>query len=131
VLATHNLTEAEQLCDRLAIMDHGHVAAMGTVKELRSLFQTHEDCRMDVGNLPGELLTRLLEIEGVLDCDISKNGSENSILEMKIVNREAVLPRLLGLIMESGGQIYNCQLNDMPLEEIFIYALGKGAPEKR
>jgi len=131
VLATHNLTEAEQLCDRLAIMDHGHVAAMGTVKELRSLFQTHEDCHLEVGNLPGELLARLTEIEGVLECNLSKNGNENSILDMKIVNREAVLPRLLGLIMGSGAQVYNCQLNDMPLEEIFTYALGKRAPEKR
>ena len=52
VLATHNLTEAEQLCDRLAIMDHGRVVAMGSVKELRSLFQTHEECRLGVGAFP-------------------------------------------------------------------------------
>jgi ABC-2 type transport system ATP-binding protein len=131
VLATHNLTEAEQLCDRLAIMDHGRVVAMGTVKELRSLFQTHEDCRLEVGNIPGETFSRVSAIEGVLDCKLSRNGNEKSILELKIANREAVLPRLLELIMESGGQIYNCQLNDMPLEEIFTYALGKGAQEKR
>jgi ABC-2 type transport system ATP-binding protein len=130
VLATHNLTEAEQLCDRLAIMDHGRVVAMGTVEELRSLFQTHEECRLELEDFPRAVLERLEKIEGVLGLELSKNGDEHYILNLKIVNREMVLPRLLRTVMESGAQIYNCQLKDLPLEEIFSYALGKGAGEK-
>ena len=34
LLTTHYMEEAEQLCDRLAIMDHGKVLELGTVKEL-------------------------------------------------------------------------------------------------
>jgi ABC-2 type transport system ATP-binding protein len=131
VLATHNLTEAEQLCDRLAILDHGRVVAMGTVKELRSLFQTHEECRLELASLPEAVLTRLENLEGVLDARLTRNGSEYFVLDLKIVNRETVLPRMLQMIMDSGAQIYNCQLRDMPLEEIFTYALGKDAGGRR
>jgi ABC-2 type transport system ATP-binding protein len=130
VLATHNLNEAEQLCDRVAIMDHGRVVAMGTIDELRSLFQTHEECRLELGQFPRSVLTRLEKIDGVLGAELSQNGDEHSVLNLKIINRESVLPRLLRMVMESGAQIYNCQLQDLPLEEIFSYALGKGAGEK-
>jgi hypothetical protein len=104
---------------------------MGTVDELRSLFQTHEECRLELGHFPGAVITRLEKIEGVLDLELSKNGDERSILNMKIINREAVLPRLLRLVMESGAQVYNCQLKPLPLEELFAHALGHGAEEKR
>ena len=127
VLATHNLNEAEQLCDRLAIMDHGRVVANGTVDELRSLFQTHEECRLELGHFPREVLDRLEKVEGVLSLELNQNGHEHSILNLKIINRETVLPHLLRTVMESGAQIYNCQLKDLPLEEIFSHALGKGS----
>jgi ABC-2 type transport system ATP-binding protein len=131
VLATHNLTEAEQLCDRLAILDHGRIVAMGTVKELRSLFQTHEECHLEVGNFPGAALEQLQGISGVLEAQLTRNGSENSVLDLKIMNRDTILPDLLKIIMESGAQIHNFQLKELPLEEIFTYALGRDGREKR
>jgi ABC-2 type transport system ATP-binding protein len=130
VLATHNLTEAEQLCDRLAIMDHGRVIALGSVKELRSIFQTHEKCRLQVRNFPETILAQLEGIEGVLGCDLNKDGKEGPTLELKIINREQVLPRLLQIIINNGAEVYNCQLQELPLEEIFTYALKSGRQEE-
>ncbi len=130
ILATHNLTEAEQLCDRVAILDHGRVVAKGSVKELRSLFQKHEECRLELGSFSRSTFVELENLEGVLDAHLTKNGSGVSVLDLKIVNRETVMPRMLQMIVDSGAQIYNCQLKDMPLEEIFSYALGKDDGEK-
>jgi len=126
ILATHNLSEAELLCDRLAIMDHGRVIALGSVKELRSLFQTHEECRLQVGNFPEAILGQIEKIEGVLTCNLKRDDKEGLILELKITNRELVLPRLLQIIVSSGAEIYNCQLKELPLEEIFAHALKSG-----
>lgn len=126
VLATHNLSEAEQLCDRLAIMDHGRVIALGTVKELRALFQTYEECRLQVRHLPEAVLTQLERIDGVLGCQLTRNGNEGLTLELKISNRSQVLPRLLQTIMDNGAEVYNCQLKELPLEDIFTHALKSG-----
>jgi ABC-2 type transport system ATP-binding protein len=125
VLATHNLSEAEQLCDRLAIINHGRIIAMGTVKELRSLFQTHEECHLQLNNFSEALLPPLQNIEGVLDCRL-KNINGDSELEIKMTNRSLALPRLLQILINNGVEVTNCQLKDLPLEEIFTYALNRG-----
>jgi ABC-2 type transport system ATP-binding protein len=129
VLATHNLTEAEQLCDRLAIMDHGRVIALGTVKELRAIFQTYEECRLRVGNFPEAALPQLERIEGVLGCTLTGDSSESLMLKLKISNRARVLPRLLQVIVSNGAEVYDCQLQELPLEEIFTNALKIGRKE--
>jgi ABC-2 type transport system ATP-binding protein len=130
VLATHNLTEAEQLCDRLAIMDHGRVIALGSVKELRALFQTHEECRLEVRNLRDDVFAELCRIENVLSSKMTGNGQENSIIELKIIKREQVLPHLMNILVESGAEVRNCQLKELPLEEIFAQVLNSGEKGK-
>jgi ABC-2 type transport system ATP-binding protein len=129
ILATHNLTEAEQLCDRLAIMDHGRVIALGSVKELRAVFQTHEECRLEVRNFPEGILAQMENIDGVLSCKLTDSGDERMTLELKITNREQVLPRLLQIMINNDTEVYNCQLRELPLEEIFTYALKSGEKE--
>ncbi|HJW88439.1 MAG TPA: ABC transporter ATP-binding protein, partial [Dehalococcoidia bacterium] len=65
VLATHHLGEAEQLCDRLAIMHRGRVLACGTIPELRGLFQKQETCLLTVEKLNNGALYGLVAIPGV------------------------------------------------------------------
>jgi len=130
VLATHNLSEAEQLCDRLAILNHGQVIALGTVKELRALFQTHEECRLELKHFPEAILSRMESIEGVLSCHLIRGSDESVILEIVMTNRSQVLPRLLQILINNGVDVLNCQLKGLPLEEIFSYALKSGGKGK-
>ena len=124
ILATHNLNEAEQLCDRLAIMDHGRIIALGTVQELRSLFQNYEECKLQVNHLSESTLPRLRQIDGVLDCQVSSQHNGTSNLELRLTNRMAVLPHILQIMVQDGAEICDCQIQALPLEEIFIHALG-------
>ncbi len=130
ILATHNLNEAEQLCDRLAIMDYGRVIALGTVKELRSLFQSHEGCRLQVRHLSESILPKLRQIDGIADCYISNQQNRDSTLELRLYNRQAVLPRVLQLVIQSNAEIYDCQIRELPLDEIFVHALSGGDTSK-
>ena len=123
VLATHNLNEAEQLCDRVAIMHHGRIKAMGSVRELRSLFQTKEKCKLHVRHLSESIMTHLSNIDGVFNCIITNQHDNVADLEIMISNRSAVLPRILQVVVSSGAEVSNCQLGELPLEEIFIHAL--------
>lgn len=127
VLATHNMSEAEQLCDRLAIMDHGRVIALGSVQELRSIFQRHEECELQVRHLSEAILPRLCLIDGLLDCCVTAKQDGVSILELKISNRSTVLPQVLQLIINSGAEVCDCQLKELPLEEIFVHAVRGGS----
>ncbi len=123
VLATHNLGEAEQLCDRLAIVNHGRVNALGSMMELRSLFQTQEKCELQVRHFSQSILSQLCRIEGVLDCKIGSQHNGFVNLELMISKRSVVLPRVLQVMVNSGAEVCDCQLRELQLEEIFIHAL--------
>ena len=123
VLATHNLNEAEQLCDRLAIMDHGHLKALGTVSELRSIFQTKEKCVLRLGNYSEAILPLLRDIEGVLECDLAERSDGIARINLMITNRAAVLPHIMRVAVNSGAEIHDCQLDPLPLEDVFLHAL--------
>jgi len=123
ILATHNLNEAEQLCDRLAILHHGHVIALGSVQELRSLFQTYDGCELQVRHFSDATLAQLQLIDGVHDCNITNQNDGLSDLELRISNRSKVLPQVLQLMVQSGVEVCDCQIKELPLDEIFTQAL--------
>jgi ABC-2 type transport system ATP-binding protein len=130
VLATHNLNEAEELCDRLAIINHGRVNALGTVQELRSLFQTQEKCELQVRHFSENILSRLSLIDGVLDCQITNQYDGMASLELMISKRSVVLPQVLQIMVDGGAEVCDCQLGELPLDEIFIYALRRGSTKE-
>ncbi len=123
VLASHNMEEVEQLCDRLAIMENGRVVAAGSVAELRSRFQPHEGCELQVRNLSGSILPQLRLIEGVLECRVTGQQDGISNLEIKICNRPVVLPQILKIIVFGGAEVCNCHLKEPSLDEIFARSL--------
>jgi ABC-2 type transport system ATP-binding protein len=129
ILATHNLNEAEQLCDRLVIMNHGRVSALGSVKELRSLFQKKEKCELQVRNFSEAIMPQLRGIEGVLDCRVTGHNDGIADIQITMSKRSSVLPRVLALMVNNGIEVCDCQLGELPLEEIFSYALDSGGKE--
>lgn len=123
ILATHNMSEAEQLCDRLAIMDHGHIIAMGSIQELRSVFQRQEGCELEVIDFSEDILPLIRLIDGVLDCQKTAQRDGVSSLKLKLRDRPTVLPQVFQLIGQLGGEICNCNLSELSLEEIFVSVL--------
>jgi len=104
-------------------MHHGHVIALGSVQELRSLFQTYDGCELQVRHLSEVILTQLKLIEGVHDCSITNQNNGLSGLELRISNRSTVLPQVLQLMVQSGVEVCDCQIKELPLDEIFAQAL--------
>ena len=126
VFATHNMEEAEAICDRVAILNHGRLIASGSVQELRSLFKRQESCELEVRHPPEGLVNRLFLTDGVLDCHKAPQNNGVLHLQLTLSDRAAVLPQVLQLIVQGGGEVCNCRLADVPLEEIFVHAVGVG-----
>jgi len=123
ILATHNLNEAEQLCDRLAIIAHGQVKALGSVPEMRSIFQTKESCELKLGHFSENLLSLVQSIEGVIDCQLKGRQNGFSNLELRITDRTSVLPRVMETMVNNSVEVFDCKVRDLPLDEIFINAV--------
>ena len=123
ILATHNMSEAEQLCDRLAIMDRGHIVAVGSISELRSVFQKQVECELEVEGLSETILEQLCGTAGVLECQRTGQQNGSSCLKLKFVDRSSVLPEVLRVIVLQGGDVRSCNVTELPLEEILVNVL--------
>src|SRR2546423_15617408 len=72
LMTTHYIVEAERLCDRVAIVDHGKVISLGTPRELKA--RSGDKTRIEVRLAKPESEAELIHLEGVTDCR-SLNGT--------------------------------------------------------
>jgi hypothetical protein len=76
-----------------------------------------------VGHYSETILSQLRDIDGVLDGSITDRQDDAVRLRLMISNRTAVLPRIMQILVDGGTEIYDCRLDALPLEEIFLHAL--------
>src|SRR6202035_4496518 len=75
LLTTHNMEEADTLCDRLAIIDHGRNIALGTPRELKAAVPGGFLLRLRFGHLSPDLLQRLEKLPGVTEVRATDGNS--------------------------------------------------------
>lgn len=73
-LSTHQMEEANQLCDRVAIINHGKIAATDTPENLRQTMQSVQSVVVSFANPTDILLDQLVKLEGVLE--VQKDGDK-------------------------------------------------------
>jgi ABC-2 type transport system ATP-binding protein len=114
---THYLAEAEDLCDRIAIMDEGNVVALGTVPELLGMSKTSEVIELRLKQ-PAPRVD-VSSVDGVQRCEQS-----GPLLRIYTSRAEEVLPRLWDAA-PLRGLIVQVRVAPVSLETIFIELTGK------
>ena len=112
---THILTEAEYLCDEIAIIDKGKILAVDTPDALKKRFGKEKTIKI-------HLLKNLQEVKsllsGILDCKIDFNtGTDITIRSEK---SELVLMKILRILNDNGIEIDDLSAVPTNLEEIFL-----------
>jgi ABC-2 type transport system ATP-binding protein len=118
LLTTHYMEEAEQLCDRVAIMDHGHILEMGTVDELvRRRFK--------------ELSVRFDSIEGLGDDRlgtlpaVTRVVREDGAVALYTSDVAATIGGLLDATRELGTEPGGLNVRRASLEDVFLDLTGR------
>ncbi len=116
LLATHNLTEAARLCDRLAIINEGWLLALGSLAELRRKVAPGLFTRIELLNpLAAGLDGAWSEIAGLEEVQ------QVSPLEMTVRTADkAVLPAIVQALVGRGAQITAVEPREVSLEEIYF-----------
>jgi ABC-2 type transport system ATP-binding protein len=118
LLTTHYMEEAEILCDRLAIMDHGRILEMGTVEELVSKHFQERTVRFDrLDGLAREELERLPEVTSV------KEDTNEVLMYTKDPGR--TIGALLDLADSRGLEPQNLGIRRATLEDVFLDLTGR------
>jgi len=117
---THYMEEAEQLCDRIAVVDHGKLIALGTLAELRAMTREHDIIRI-TGTFPQDDVTGLLRSLGGIE--VHAGGDGQLILSVREASKR--LPAILETLSRSGAEIRETTLTQPSLESLFIELTGK------
>jgi len=122
MLTTHYLEEAEELADRVAIMNHGKIAAMGTTEQIESKYGSGQKM---IVKATDELLRFLQE-----NTRLKTEKGENGTVVIYLRDKDDALVAL-GSIEESGAQWGDLTVRRDSLEDVFLRLVGpEGNQEK-
>jgi ABC-2 type transport system ATP-binding protein len=121
LLTTHHMEEADSVCDRLAIMDHGRVLVMDTPKALKASIGADSIVTVSAtGDL--DALARLLQenVEGT-----TKSQKMGNTVQLHVKGTNGVLPRVIVAAVNAGFNITDLSVAEPTLETVFVNLTGK------
>ena len=114
-LCTHNLVEAQRLCDRMAVINHGELLALGTMEELsKSLFPgvwVEVEFLQSVPDRLGDVLTGH---SGILQSRV-----DGTILHVQVTGKD-VIADLLARLITIGARVARVTPREVSLEEVYF-----------
>ena len=122
-LCTHNLVEAQKLCDRVAVMEQGRLVALGTPSELTRQYVRRLDVDLEVD--PVQMALALQILQQLPQLVIGPPKREKEILTMTVSGWESI-PELLCILVQKGLRVYRLAPQEANLEQVY-FALNGGA----
>ena len=126
LLTTHYMEEADQLSDRIGIIDTGKVIALDTPEGLKRRIDQKEVIRLEVTGWQeyiGEKLRSLSEVSNLM----ARKQGEADLWEVNLQsnNSRALLPKVVENISQNGTRLVNMNIVKPSLEDVFIHLTGK------
>jgi ABC-2 type transport system ATP-binding protein len=120
LLTTHYMDEAEKLCDRVAIMDHGKVIAQGTPRELISSIGVEHLVEFSSGNGAQADVNLLKHLEGVRAVE-----SEDGRVCLQVTELHRAVPALLDELTRQQVPLAELRTHSPTLEDVFVALTGR------
>jgi len=131
LLTTHYMAEADELCDRLAIVDRGRILAEGTPVELKRRVQRESVFRLELDRLAGGAAA-LAALPGVVRAATMSDGAgevgreRQSVVVNLVLDDDAALGGVVGALGGLGARIVALQKSEPSLEDVFVELVGRG-----
>ncbi|HEX7335661.1 MAG TPA: ABC transporter ATP-binding protein [Gemmatimonadales bacterium] len=120
LLTTHYMEEAERLCDRVAIVDHGRMIALGTPRELIANLRAEHVLEFALAGDDAGDAAAFRQIEGV--CAASHT---NGTYRLQVEELHRTVPALLGELRRQGAQLAELRTHSATLEDVFVSLTGR------
>jgi ABC-2 type transport system ATP-binding protein len=125
LLTTHYMAEADELCDRIAIIDHGTVLACDTPANLKRLLQKQPVFEVKASGITERSIEALGRAPGVVRV-IGEAEEGSSVYKLKfILEAEAAIGSVVTALAEQHGNIISLEKNEPTLEDVFVALVGR------
>jgi ABC-2 type transport system ATP-binding protein len=124
LLTTHYMEEAARLCDRVAIVDHGKVIALGTPRELIASLGAEHVVEFAVDGTAAPAAERLSALPSV-----ERVAHEGGSWRLTVREVHKAVPALLGALAERGAQPTHLTTHHATLEDVFMALTGRSLRE--
>jgi ABC-2 type transport system ATP-binding protein len=127
LLTTHYMEEADQLCDRIAIIDYGKIIALDTPRNLKKLIQKTDIIEINASNMQPFIEKELEKIELVKKTIVTFIDSTVGEAKIKVYaeKSEDVLPSVTECLIRNGARIKTLEEIKPTLEDVFITLTGR------
>jgi ABC-2 type transport system ATP-binding protein len=122
ILTTHYMDEAERLCDRVAIMDHGHIIALGTPQQLIATVGGDHIVEFAVAASTDHALDpkALTAIPGV-----QSHRVDASVHQLSVIDLHTTVPRIFAAVDALGLHLTEFRTHSATLEDVFVALTGR------
>jgi ABC-2 type transport system ATP-binding protein len=123
LLTTHYMMEADELCDRLAIIDRGKVLACDSPATLKR--RTQQNPLFEIGVTPGQ--NGSMKIDAIPGVHLATETAGPTSIDLKVsLAEESVIGAVVQQIVQSGSRILSLKKVEPTLEDVFIELVGHG-----
>ena len=125
LLTTHNMEEADALCQRLAIIDHGRIIASGTPSDLKASIPGGFVLRLRFGDHSAPLLEHLRTLPGVTEV----RPSGDSRADLYASRGGSLIPEIVNTAAAFGVELSDVHISEPSLENLFLHHTGRSLRE--
>ena len=122
LVATHIMAEAEDLCHRVAFINHGQIQLIGSIEQLRSALRAEDAHVLVVSQVDRLLLDALPHVTGVHAVSITPLQPATYRLEVTSERGTAAIPSIIREVVRHGGDVWSSVPQELTLEEMFAIA---------
>jgi ABC-2 type transport system ATP-binding protein len=116
-MCTHNLVEAQRLCDRVAILEHGRLVALGTPAELTRQYVRRMDVEIEVAEEQTEIALKVLR--SMPQLVLGEPNKPNGALVVTVNQRESI-PDVLASMVQNHVRVYRMAPQEVNLEQVYF-----------
>jgi ABC-2 type transport system ATP-binding protein len=117
---THYMEEAERLCDRVGIIDEGHIKAEGTHRQLVALVGERDRVSLTAGGTLDRAARAIAQLDSVHEATRTEQG-----LTLIVSNARNVLTHILETAAQAGATVSGVEVIEPDLEAVFLHLTGK------
>ena len=123
LLTTHYMMEADELCNRIAIIDHGRILRCDTPENLKRSIRKDTTFRLEVDTLRSTV--PFTGMRGVKNFSAKSDAAKNTTHLTFILEDESPVSEILSTIQSQGSKVHYLQKSEPTLEDVFVSLVGR------